>query len=186
MKTTKILFLLQTVLMALSVAFAVPPIFMPPDESGLSLLLFTAGAACFLSAAAVAASNALRALFVGLKKIRASEPPEDLTKSTLLFKILQIPLYCANYVCWALLSAALLNPFMMIALPFVIVSGTVLTYILLLGTGVPNVMFAVGSLCGKKAGKGRLIAAVVFHFLFVLDLPGAIILYITAKNEKKA
>lgn len=179
MKTVKILSILQTVLMTLSAAFTTLYFFLSASDAAIPL--FVTGAAFFLTAVAVAAVNAVYSLFRWIGRLRASQPPEDPTKTVLLFKILQVPLYIANFVCWAILLGAFMNPFMMIAAPLIAAAGSFLTYVLLLGTSVPNILFAI-RLLGGGSKKGALIAALILHFLFVLDLPGAIILYAAAKK----
>ncbi len=107
------------------------------------------------------------------------------TKNVLAIKIAAIPWYVANFYFWVGLAAGFLNPFLMMGLPIVIALGVILTYFVMLSTSLYSIAYLIRGL--KKQmfpARPAFIPAAIFHFIFCLDVAGALWLYLLLRKEK--
>ena len=107
------------------------------------------------------------------------------TKNTLIIKLAAIPWYAVNFYFWVGLASGFLNPFLLIALPLVIALGVVLTYFVMLSTSLYSIAYLIRGL-KKQMFPVRpvYVPAAVFHFIFCLDVVGAIWLRVLLRKEK--
>ena len=110
---------------------------------------------------------------------------ENPTKSTLVIKLAAIPWYAVNFYFWAGLASGFLNPFLLIALPLVIGLGVVLTYFVMLSTSLYSIAYLIRGL-KKQMFPFRpvYVPAAIFHFIFCLDVVGAIWLRVLLRKER--
>gem|GEM_PF-1957388 len=108
---------------------------------------------------------------------------ENPAKSTMVAKLALIPWYLLNFAICVVFSSIFLNPFMMIAIPLIIALSGAMTYILMLTTSLGDIVYSI-HVTAKKTEKisSKMTVAVVFLFIFCLDVLGAIILY---RHSKK-
>lgn len=123
----------------------------------------------------VAALLGLLCLVFGVVNVfRESADP---TKSTLICKLCLVPWYVVNFVFCALVVAGFCNPWLLVGIPVVIAVGCCLTWWTMFCTGVANLSYVVLLLRqGKLQVDTKLVLAIVFHFVFVLDIVGAFLL----------
>jgi hypothetical protein len=139
------------------------------------------GVAFGIVALIVALINAILAL---IHVFRCSVPP---TKTSMVIKIVLIPFYLMNFFYWALLAAGFCNPWLMLGVPLIITLGAIITFCYMISTSAPNLfyLFRLGKEKKLKA-NGYYVTAIVFHFFFILDVVGAIMLDHLLKKEEKA
>ena len=102
---------------------------------------------------------------------------------SIIAKALMIPFFCINLTLWIFLFSGMLNPFLFLGIPFAGAAGLVLTYIYMLMTGLPDVVYAI-IFCIRNKRKPTifLVAGSILNFIFVLDLVGSILLNIGYKR----
>lgn len=101
----------------------------------------------------------------------------DPTKSTLICKLCLVPWYIVNFVFWMLVVAGFCNPWLLVGIPVVVAVGCCLTWWAMFCTGVANLSYVILLMRqGKLQVDTKLVLAIVFHFVFVLDVVGAILL----------
>lgn len=122
---------------------------------------------------------ALVSILIGF--ISIFKKPKDPTKYSMIIKLVLIPFYILNFIEWVILGIGTLNPFLFILGALLIVFGILFTYICMLATGIYNIGYVFGLIKEGKA-NGLMIAALIFQFVYVLDIVGAIILYIENKK----
>ena len=117
----------------------------------------------------------LTALGFGIAGTIKSEGP--LTGITVGVKIAMIPFFVINIVLWILLIAGMLNPFLMLGIPLAAVIGVCLTYVYMLMTGLPDIIYCIGfCIKNKKRPTGLMAAGVILNFFFMLDVIGSIMI----------
>lgn len=110
--------------------------------------------------------------------------PIDDTKFVMIYKIVAIPWFIANYYLCVMMIAAFLNPFLMLAIPVAIAILTSSTYICMISTSMMNVGNEISSFRRKVIKPNALIIiGMVLGFIFCLDLLGAIFVY--TQNQKQ-
>ncbi|MGN0807206.1 MAG: hypothetical protein ACI4MN_01990 [Candidatus Coproplasma sp.] len=98
-------------------------------------------------------------------------------KTTLIVKLALIPWYVFNIVVCVLLSAGFLNPFLMIAVPLLIVLEVVITYIIMAVSSLQIVFYTLRQIFKKRVVvTPMVIIGIVFSFIFVLDIVGSYLL----------
>lgn len=107
--------------------------------------------------------------------------PRNSTKYTVIIKIILIPWYICNYVEWVIYGVGMLNPFLMVLGILLVTFGTIATYIYMLATSAYNIGY-VFALIRKGKATTMMIVALVFHFIFLLDVVGAIMLHNECKR----
>lgn len=129
---------------------------------------------------AISILTGITALGFGIAGTVKNENP--LTGITIGVKIAMIPFFGLNIVLWILLFAGMLNPFLMFGIPLAAVIGVCLTYVYMLMTGLPDIIYSIGfCIKNKKRPAALLIAGVIFSFIFVLDVIGIIMIHRSLK-----
>lgn len=129
---------------------------------------------------AISILTGITALGFGIAGTVKNENP--LTGITVGVKIAMIPFFGLNIVLWILLFAGMLNPFLMFGIPLAAVIGVCLTYVYMLMTGLPDIIYSIGfCIKNKKRPAALLIAGVILSFIFVLDVIGIIMIHRSLK-----
>lgn len=105
-------------------------------------------------------------------------------KTTLITKCCLIPWYILNLLVCLLFVAGFLNPWLFLAVPALMGIEAVITYVFMLSTSLHSVIYTIKSNATRKIKMtSAMIVALVFHFFFVLDVIGAIILSVEMKKQ---
>ena len=97
------------------------------------------------------------------------------TRLTVIIKAAMIPFFCINIYLWSVLVSGMLNPFLFLAIPVIIVIGFCLTYVYMIMTSLPDVIYMIAFLIRRKKKPNiYMILGLIFEFFFVLDLVGAV------------
>jgi len=107
--------------------------------------------------------------------------PRNSTNYTAIIKIILIPWYICNFVEWTIYGVGMLNPFLMVLGILLVFFGIVFTYVFMLATSAYNIGYVFSLIRTGKASK-LMIVALVFHFIFMLDVVGAIMLHTECKK----
>lgn len=105
------------------------------------------------------------------------------SKPTMAIKLCLIPWYALNFFIGYVFVSILFNPFLMIAIPFVIAILVTSTYTLMLSTSLGNIAYFIRNGIKRHSVRPSTIVAVVFLFIFCLDVIGSIILYHKSKSR---
>ena len=109
---------------------------------------------------------------------------EDVSKFTLIIKLIAIPWYIANYVMWVLAVLGMLNPILFLAIPIVIALSMTGTYLFMISVSIHNLLPIFYLLIKKKIKLNPLLViGIIFHFIFCLDILGAIFILINNKRQ---
>lgn len=105
----------------------------------------------------------------------AKREEDPKTGLTVIIKAALIPFFCINIYLWAMLVSGMLNPFLFLAIPAIIVIGCCITYVYMIMTGMPDIIYMIAFLIRRKKKPNiYMILGLIFEFFFVLDLVGAI------------
>ena len=115
--------------------------------------------------------------------IKSALKGEDPTRVTMIAKLSLIPWYILNVVICVVIASIFFNPFMMIAIPFVVGFFVMVTYVLMICTSLGDMAYY---LYNNKRKVWRdsvgMILAFICLFIFCLDVIGAIVLYRRSKS----
>lgn len=110
--------------------------------------------------------------------------PIDDSKFVMIYKIVAIPWFIANYVLCVLMMAAFLNPFLFFAIPIAVAILSSSTYVCMISTSMMNVGNEISSFRRKVIKPNALIiVGLVLGFIFCLDFLGAI--FVFTQNKKQ-
>jgi hypothetical protein len=105
----------------------------------------------------------------------AKREEDPKTGLTVIIKAALITFFCINIYLWAMLVSGMLNPFLFLAIPAIIVIGCCITYVYMIMTGMPDIIYMIAFLIRRKKKPNiYMILGLIFEFFFVLDLVGAI------------
>ena len=111
---------------------------------------------------------------------------QDYTKFVMMYKLISIPWFIGNFIFCILLIAGMLNPFLLIAIPIVIIVMILSTYICMLSSSMINFSYLIVSWRNKTIKPSGLVAiGVIFGFIFCLDALGAILIFLENKRHLK-
>lgn len=168
-KTTSLIQTIGMYLMHLPLYILLCTINMPSDSAeGLTFGLIRAALILMILMIPVSIVNVVASIRSAIKE------DYNLPKNTMVMKLSLIPWYSLNFAIGFICVSILFNPFMMIAIPVVIGLFVTSTYLLMLTTSIGDIAYF---LHGKQKLTPAMILALVFLFLFFLDVIGAIILY---------
>ena len=105
--------------------------------------------------------------------IGAAKQEEPKTKMTVIIKAFFIPFFLINITLYVLSFLGMLNPFLMWAIPLVILIGVCLTYAYMFMSSWPDIIYLIKN---KRRPKPGMVLGIVFEFFFVLDIVGAILI----------
>ena len=123
----------------------------------------------------------LAALILSISGTVKGEGP--LTIITVVAKIIMIPFFCINLYLWIMLVGGMMNPFLLMGIPVVACVGVCLTYVYMLTTSLPDVIFSIWFCLKQKRRPTKLmIIGIICCFIFVADVAGSILLHKTFKD----
>ena len=109
--------------------------------------------------------------------IGSAKQEEPKTKMTVIIKALFIPFFLINITLYVLSFLGMLNPFLMWAIPLVMVIGVCLTYAYMFMSSWPDIIYMIIYLIkNKRRPKLGMVLGIIFEFFFVLDIVGAILI----------
>ena len=109
--------------------------------------------------------------------IGSAKQEEPKTKMTVIIKALFIPFFLINITLYVLSFLGMLNPFLMWAIPLVMVIGVCLTYAYMFMSSWPDIIYMIIYLIkNKRRPKPGMVLGIIFEFFFVLDIVGAILI----------
>lgn len=115
--------------------------------------------------------------------VRAAFDHASPYKVTFICKLVMIPWFIINFFLCLLIILGSLNPFLMIAIPVLLVIMVSNTYMVMLAISVPNVIYFLRNFIkNKEELTAWKVAAIIFHFIFCLDIAGSAILLATSKK----
>ncbi len=109
--------------------------------------------------------------------IGSAKQEEPKTKMTVIIKALFIPFFLINITLYVLSFLGMLNPFLMWAIPLVMVIGVCLTYAYMFMSSWPDIIYMIiYTIKNKRRPKPGMVLGIIFEFFFVLDIVGAILI----------
>jgi hypothetical protein len=102
-------------------------------------------------------------------------------KFTMLAKIILIPYYVLNVFTMIYLLLPVANIFLFITIPAIIGINCTLTFLLMVGNGLHNISYLIKKYAKTK--DGRYIIYAVLHFMFIIDVATAIVLFVKEKDD---
>ncbi len=118
--------------------------------------------------------------------IGSAKQEEPKTKMTVIIKALFIPFFLINITLYVLSFLGMLNPFLMWAIPLVMVIGVCLTYAYMFMSSWPDIIYMIIYLIkNKRRPKPGMVLGIIFEFFFVLDIVGAVLVNKAYKESLK-
>ena len=109
--------------------------------------------------------------------IGSAKQEDPKTKMTVIIKALFIPFFLINITLYVLSFLGMFNPFLMWAIPLVMVIGVCLTYAYMFMSSWPDIIYMIIYLIkNKRRPKLGMVLGIIFEFFFVLDIVGAILI----------
>ena len=110
----------------------------------------------------------------------------DPTNATMVCKFLLIPWYVANFLFWLILMAGFCNPWLILGVPLIIVLGVCITWTYVALGSAHNLAYVWREVRTRRLEvTSGLILAIVFHFIFVFDIVGAIMLREIVRKQQQ-
>ena len=118
--------------------------------------------------------------------IGSAKQEDPKTKMTVIIKALFIPFFLINITLYVLSFLGMLNPFLMWAIPLVMVIDVCLTYAYMFMSSWPDIIYMIIYLIkNKRRPKPGMVLGIIFEFFFVLDIVGAILINKAYKESLK-
>ena len=116
--------------------------------------------------------------------IGSAKQEEPKTKMTVIIKALFIPFFLINITLYVLSFLGMLNPFLIWAIPLVMVIGVCLTYAYMFMSSWPDIIYMIIYLIkNKRRPKLGMVLGIIFEFFFVFDIVGAILIHRAYKKS---
>ena len=116
--------------------------------------------------------------------IGSAKQEDPKTKMTVIIKALFIPFFLINITLYVLSFLGMLNPFLMWAIPLVMVIGVCLTYAYMFMSSWPDIIYMIIYLIkNKRRPKLGMVLGIIFEFFFVFDIVGAILIHRAYKKS---
>lgn len=144
---------------------------------GFIFLIF---AAVFCFAAVVLGSISLA---FGISQI--SNPKKGMIKTVMIVKLILIPFFIGNFIIGVLVFAAFANPFLFFAGFVIIPMMLFLTYAAMFVTSSYNVGAMIHRIRSGQNTSGELALFIASQFIYLLDVVGAILIFVRQRNEEK-
>ncbi|MCR4729771.1 MAG: hypothetical protein K5881_02455 [Saccharofermentans sp.] len=109
--------------------------------------------------------------------IGSAKQEDPKTKMTVIIKALFIPFFLINITLYLLSFLGMLNPFLMWAIPLVMVIGVCLTYAYMFMSSWPDIIYMIiYTIKNKRRPKPGMVLGIIFEFFFVRDIVGAVLI----------
>lgn len=112
------------------------------------------------------------------------KPTGNVYKNTMIFKIALVPFFVIHFVLCMLMLLGFINPFLLPYLFVVVPVGIFLTYAAMFVTSAYNLGRMAYLIKSGQKTPFELAVYIVFHFIFVLDVVGAVMLYAKYGKEQ--
>ena len=123
----------------------------------------------------------LSAFIIAIVGAVKNEAP--VTIVTVVVKAVMIPFFGINLYLWIMGISGMLNPFLMLGIPAVGFIGVCLTYVYMLMTSLPDILYTIiFCIKNRKRPSTFMIVGVILEFFFLGDLIGAILLHKAFKD----
>ena len=107
-------------------------------------------------------------------------------KTAMIVKLCLVPWYIVNFLICATLVVGLLNPWLVLTVPVIVLIEVGVTYILMLSTSLHSVAYTVRKhISNKTKPDAFTLVSMILQAFFCLDVIGAIMLYIKDKKSQK-
>ncbi len=103
---------------------------------------------------------------------------------TFRLKLALVPFFVINFVLWLIIYLATLHPVLIFVMIVLMAMSIIGTYIFMVGGGVCNMAYLIRRMV--KGFKVRYVIFLLMHFIYVLDVVAAIILYYCDSRERMA
>lgn len=123
---------------------------------------------------------------INIVKTRGVARKVETSISTRLFieKIALIPWFITNFIMWFVMFTGFINPLLMVGIPIVISVGVTVTYGYFLIINLKTVVYVFARFKKKQQKiSGIVLLAVIFQFIYILDLAGDVLLLIESKKN---
>ncbi|MCQ2505078.1 MAG: hypothetical protein MJ103_07585 [Saccharofermentans sp.] len=123
---------------------------------------------------------------INIVKTRGVARKVEASISTRLFieKIALIPWFLTNFIMWFVMFTGFINPLLMVGIPIVIGVGVTVTYGYFLIINLKTVVYVFARFKKKQQKiSGIVLLAVIFQFIYILDLAGDVLLLIESKKN---
>ena len=174
MKIRKVLAIIQLSLMYVSLICLYLGSLVFNNQKTLTSILIIGG----LVMAVLAGLFALAICAISFVSIFANKA-YDCTKFVMIYKIVAIPWFIGNFIMGILLIAGMLNPFLLLAIPIVIMLLILSTYICMVSSSTINFSHIV--VLAKNNGLSLnvpFMIGIIISFIFCLDVVGAILIFL--------
>lgn len=183
MKLNKILSITLTSLMYLSMVLVYIPVInllvndnVTISNNPLNLL--------FIFAIALVVINVILSITLVISSFINMKKMMDMSKITMIIKLVSIPWFIANYVLWFFAIVGMLNPILFLAIPIVLILTVSITYLFMISVSLNNLLPIFVMIKNKEVKKTPLlILGIIFHFIFCLDILGSIFIYKALKKK---
>ncbi len=184
MKANKVLIIIQTILMYLSILSLLSTAFV--NKSGLEKEIISQinNILCISYLISLAILLLLCLVNIILGALSTLHEVKDSTKAVMICKIIQIPWFILNFVFCLIMIILMINPFLLIAAPIFLLLSVSSTYLFMFSTSSLDIFFLVKS--RKFFSSTTNLLSFIFLFIFVLDVLGSIFAYSSLKSEKKS
>lgn len=185
MKATKVTLIIQTVLMYvmhLPLYIALILLFLDSKDDSINQMIMPLILTSLILACVVFPICIINVVFSIISLFKGEYNP---SKVTMIVKLALIPWFALNFVFCAVVIMGMLNPWLLIAIPFVIIITASFTYLYMVTTSLPDVAFFIRGVIRKEIKPCALtIVSIVFMFVFCFDIIGALTFYLKVRNIK--
>lgn len=149
------------------------------NDVPFAVILIVVASAFGIAAVALCAVN----LAVGISQAYKSEYCGY--KTVMIVKLVLVPYFIINFIYGFFITAAGLNPFLFMALIFVLPLMVVFTYASMLATSAYNLGAMMGKIKRRETTFGEIALVFISQLVFFLDVAGSILLYIRYRESEK-
>ncbi len=183
MKANKVLIIIQTILMYVSILSLLSTNFV--NKSGLEKEAISQinNALCITYLASLAILLLLCVINIILGAVSTLHEVKDSSMTVMICKIIQIPWFIMNFVFCLIMIILMINPFLLIAAPIVLLLSVLSTYLFMFSSSSLDIFYLAKS--RKFYHSSMNLLSFIFLFIFVLDVVGSILIYHSLKSEKK-
>ncbi|MBO7449314.1 MAG: hypothetical protein J6U54_03005 [Clostridiales bacterium] len=110
--------------------------------------------------------------------VGAVKDERPLTIISVIVKAAMIPFFGINFYLWLQLIGGMANPFLFLGIPFVGLIGVCLTYVYMLMSGMPDVIYTIiFCIKNKKRPTLLMVGGCILCFIFMVDIVGIIMIH---------
>ncbi len=183
MKANKVLIIIQTVLMYLSTLSLLSTLFVNKSSLEKEVISQINNMLCISYLISLAVLLLLCLVNIILGALSTLHEVKDSTKAVMICKIIQIPWFIINFIFCLTMIILMINPFLLIAAPIVLLLSVSSTYLYMFSTSSLDIFYLIKS--RRFISSTTCLLSFIFLFIFVLDVVGSLLAYSSLKSEKK-